>query len=128
VPYHFEFDSEHRILLTVLEGEIEGSEIDIINKAMRVQIKRMQPAAGISDLTRVTRFNVPGHVMRAAAQEPPPFPEDVPRFIVAASDVVYGMNRIYQTVADRPKLKVVRKLDEALAELGVQSVKFEKLE
>ena len=130
VPHHFEFNHEHKILLTVLEGEIEGPEIYIIDKAMREQIKRTQPAAGISDLSRVTRFNVPSHVMHEAAQGPPPFPESVPRFIVAASDLVYGMNRMYQTLADRPRgrLKVVRRIEEAFADLGIEKVEFERIE
>jgi hypothetical protein len=96
MPHHFEFDFEHKILLTVMEGEIQGPEIQTIDQDMRARIVRMQPAAGISDLTRVTNFNVPAEVMRSAALQPSPFLPETPRFIVAPTDVLYGMSRMYE--------------------------------
>lgn len=130
MSHHFEFDFEHRILLTVMEGEIQGVEISTIDKDMRARIVRMQPAAGISDLTGVTDFNVPGQIMRAAALQPAPFPPETPRFIVAPTDVLYGMSRMYELVADRPegKLQVVRSRQEALSALGVSDARFDPID
>lgn len=130
MAHHFEFDSEHRILLTVMEGDINGEEIETINRAMRAQIDRTRPAAGISDLTGVKQFNVPAEIMRAAALQPAPFPPETPRFIVAPSDLLFGMSRMYELVADRPegKLRVVRKREDALAAIGVPNPKFELLD
>ena len=130
MPYHFEFDFEHKILLTVMEGEIQGVEISTIDQDMRDRIARMQPAAGISDLSGVTNFNVPSPIMRAAALQPAPFPPETRRFIVAPSDFLFGMSRMYELVADRPegKLRVVRSREEALAALGVPNPRFELLE
>jgi hypothetical protein len=130
VPHHFEFDFEHKILLTVMEGEVQGAEIPSIDQEMRARIVRMQPAAGISDLTGVTNFNVPGQTMRSAALQPPPFPPETPRFIVAPTDFLYGMSRMYELVADRPhgKLQVVRSREEALSALGLSNPKFEPID
>ncbi len=130
MPHHFEFDFLHKILLTVMEGEIEGAEIQTINQDMRARIVRMQPAAGISDLTGVTNFNVPGEIMRSAALQPPPFSSETPRFIVAPTDFLYGMSRMYELVADCPqgKLQVVRIRQEALSALAVSNPKFEPID
>lgn len=131
MPHHFEFDSEHKILLTVMEGDIDGPEIQITDEEMRAAIARTQPTAGISDLSRVANFNVPSHIMRnAAMRQPPPYPEHTPRFIVASSDFLFGMMRMYELVADRPggKLMVVHRFEEALATLGVTNPHFAMLE
>jgi hypothetical protein len=130
MPHHFEFNFEHRILLTVMEGEIEGLEIQTIDQDMRGRIVRMQPVAGISDLTGVTHFNVPGEIMRAAALQPSPFPPETQRFLVAPTDVLYGMSRMYELVADRPhgKLQVVRTREEALSALGISNPEFQPID
>ena len=126
MPHHFEFDFEHKILLTVMEGEIQGFEIAIIDRDMRERILRMQPAAGISDLSGVSHFNVPGKIMRAAALQPAPFPPETPRFIVAPTDVLYGLARMYELVANRPQgqLHVVRSRQEALSALSLSNAQF----
>lgn len=130
MPHHFEFDYEHRILLIVMEGDIDGQEIWEIDKNMRERIVRMKPGAGISDLSGVAAFNVPSHIMRSAALQDPPFPADTPRFIVAPTDLLFGMSRMYELVANRPagRLQVVRSRAEALNAIGAQNPKFEILE
>lgn len=130
MPHHFEFDHRHGILLTVMEGDIDGAEVQIIDQEMRKRIARTKPSIGISDLTGVTNFNVPGHIMRAAALQPPPFPAETPRFIVASNDVVFGMSRMYELFADRPAgiLTVVRSREKAFSLLGIADSKFELLD
>jgi hypothetical protein len=131
MPHHFKFEPEHRILLTVVEGDIDGSEIQTIDREMRAAIDRTRPSAGISDLTAVSNFDVPSQIMRnAALQQPPPFPADTPRFIVASSDFLFGMMRMYELIANRPlgKLMVVRCMEDALATIGVSNARFELLE
>ena len=130
MPHHFEFDKEHKVLLVVMEGDIDAAEIAAIDEAMRVRINRMQPAAGISDLSLVQKFDVPAQVMRSTAMRSAPYPPETPRFSVAPSDVRYGMSRMYELVATRPsgKLQVVRSRAEALERLGVSNPRFEILE
>lgn len=130
MPHHFEFDDEHKLLLVVMEGDVDGAEIVAIDEEMRARIIRLQPAAGISDLSPVQNFNVPAQVMRSAALQAAPYPPETPRFIVAPSDLMYGMSRMYELVANHPagKLEVVRSREEALKRLGISNPKFEVLE
>lgn len=130
MPHHFAFDDEHKLLLVVMEGDIDGAEIVAIDEEMRARIARMQPKAGISDLSLVRNFNVPAEVMRSAALRAAPYPPETPRFIVAPSDLLYGMSRMYELVANRPagKLEVVRSREEALKRLGISNPKFEVLD
>ena len=129
MAHHFEFDFRNRILLVVLEGEVRGEEMVSINDDIRKHVESFHPLAGISDFTDITKFNVPSHSMRTAALEPSPYPEETPRYIVAPSDYLFGMARMYEMIADRPegKLRVVRTREEALAEIGVRDGKFEPL-
>ncbi len=129
MPHHFEFDHAQRVLLVVVEGEINDAEIMAIDEEMREQIARMQPAAGISDLSGVSAFSVSAQVMRSVALQDAPYPQETPRFIVAPTDVLYGMSRMYELVADRPRgmLQVVRNREEAFAQLGASNLKFEVL-
>jgi hypothetical protein len=130
MPHHFAFDDEHKLLLVVMEGDIDGEEIVAIDEEMRARIARMQPKAGISDLSLVRNFNVPAQVMRSTALRAAPYPSETPRFIVAPSDLLYGMSRMYELVANRPagKLEVVRSREEALKRLDISNPKFELLD
>ena len=126
MPHHFEFDSEHKILLTVLEGEIQGPELLAIDDDMLKRIERMHPAAGICDLTGVTNLNVQAAVLRTAALQPEPYPSEALRFIVAPTDVLYGMARMYELVGNRPngQMHVVRSRQEALSALSASNAEF----
>lgn len=130
MPHHFAFDDEHKLLLVVMEGDVDGAEIVQIDEEMRARISRLQPAAGISDLSLVQNFNVPAEVMRSAALQAAPYPPETPRFIVAPSDLIYGMSRMYELVANHPagKLEVVRSREEALKRLNISNPKFELLD
>ena len=128
MAHHFEFDFRQRILLVVLEGEVQGEEFAGINQDIRKQVESFHPLAGISDFTAVEQFNVPTHSLRAAASEPSPYPEEIPRFIVASTDYLFGMARMYEMLANRGTLRVVRTRDEALAGLGVKEAKFERVD
>lgn len=130
MAHHFEFDFRQRILLVVLEGEVRGEEFTSINDEIRKHVESFQPVGGISDFSAVKNLDVSSHSLRAAAFEPSPYPEEVPRFIVAPSDYLFGMARMYEMIADRPggKLRVVRSREEALTALGVKDLKFERIE
>ena len=130
MPHHFEFDDEHRILLLVLEGNVEGEEYSSLTAELRAQAKRMLPLAGITDSGGITNFNVSSQALRSAALEGSPYPEATPRYIVAPSDYLFGLARMYELVGNHSegRLKVVRKMEEALADLGVASAKFRRVD
>jgi hypothetical protein len=129
MPHHFEFDSEHRILRLVLEGDIDGDEYSGLTAELRARVKQMQPLAGITDGGGITDFNVSSQSLRNAALEGSPYPAATPRYIVAPTDYLFGLARMYELVGNHPDgaLQVVRKLEEALADLGVAKAEFERL-
>lgn len=129
MAHHFEFDSQHRILRLVMKGDVQGEEIAALNPEIRAHVHRLQPAAGISDFSAVENFNVSAQAMRTAAVQPSPYPTETPRYIVAPTDFLFGMARMYEQVADRPdsKLQVVRRIEDALTGLGAADARFETL-
>ena len=129
MAHHFEFDSQHRILRLVMKGDVQGEEIAALNPEIRAHVHRLQPAAGISDFSAVENFNVSAQAMRTAAVQPSPYPTGTPRYIVAPTDFLFGMARMYEQVADRPdsKLQVVRRIEDALTGLGAADARFETL-
>ena len=129
MPYHFEFDAEHKVMLVVLEGEVNEQEIAGMDDDIRAQAVGLKPLAAITDFSLITAFNVGSGSMREAANKPSPYPAEMPRFIVAPRDHLFGMARMYETFAERPdgKLRVVRSREEALAVLGAQNPRFEKV-
>lgn len=129
MSYHFEFDSEHRILLLAYEGDVEGGDVEKANRDMAEHVARLKLSLGIADLSAVKTLDVSAETLRTAAKQPSPYPEETPRFIVAPTDYLFGMARMYQIMASRPheKLRVVRSREEALAALGVRDAKFERL-
>jgi hypothetical protein len=129
MPYHFEFDAYHKILLIVLEGDVVPKEVETFNDDIRRQVTELEPSGAIADFSPVTSFNVAGEALHKAAMQPAPFPAETPRFIVAPTDYLFGMARMYELAADRPqeRLKVVRSMKEALTRLGVQEPHFARL-
>jgi hypothetical protein len=110
-----------------MKGDVQGEEIAVVSAEIRAQVSRLRPAAGISDFSAVENFNVSAQAMRTAAVQPSPYPSEIPRYIVAPTDFLFGMARMYEQVADRPdsKLQVVRRMEDALAGLGAADAKFE---
>ena len=130
MPGHFEFDSIHKILLVVVEGDIEDAEVLLAKDRIANQVKRLQPSAGITDLSAVRRFNVSSEAMRTAARQPSPYPDSISTFIVAPADLVFGLARMYELIGSsaRANLKVVHTRQEALDDLGVREPRFERVD
>ena len=129
MPYRFDFDVEHKLLLIVLEGNILARDVELFNGHIRQRVDELKPVGAIADFSAVTSFNVAGDALRHAASQPAPFPVETPRYIVAPTDYLYGMARMYQLAANRPheKLQVVRTMKDAFSELGVPNPNFVRL-
>jgi hypothetical protein len=128
MPYHFEFDSNHRILLIVVSGEYTDEEQLSINTDIRRHATALQPIAGIGDMSAITACLVTPASIQIAARESSPYEVGVRRFLVAPGDHVFGMSRMYQMTAkekSRTSMRIVRTRDEALEELGVSDAVFE---
>lgn len=67
--------------------------------------------------------------MFALAGEEPAMADAHPRVIVAPTQELFGLSRMFQIAGEekRPRLTVVRTLEEAYAKLGLQAARFEPL-
>ncbi len=130
--YRFEFDPVNKILLGRVEGRFTEELAAEFYGAIRKYSVATDAHAGIFDFSSVTQINVSADFVRHLARSEPAMP-DVnihPSFFVAPMTAGFGLARMFQILGEptRPLLKVVHRVDEALAELGFQSPHFESLE
>ena len=130
MPYHFEFDAEHKLFLTVVSGDFTDAELLSVNEGIRERVEVLHPVAGIGDFTHLTAFNASTANVAVVARGKSPYAGQMPRFLVAPQDHVFGLARMYQLIADpaRPGLQVVRSREEAFSILGVVDPKFVRLD
>jgi hypothetical protein len=128
MPYHFEFDHEHRILMVVAEGDLRDSDLAEAYDDTKKHLISLNPSAGISDLSGVTCLSVSADGVRRAAEKPSPYKDPMPRFLIAPHDHLFGLSRMYQIVGGETRAGVqVRSREEAFAALGVQNPRFERV-
>jgi hypothetical protein len=131
MPYHFGFDSTHRILRCQLDGNITDEELREYYRDLERYAKRSDPLAGILDMSGVTSLEVSAHVVRELAKLPPALPDpNRPRVVIAPSPAVFGVARMFELQGQqtRPNLHVVHSEKEAFAILGVTETRFEPLQ
>jgi len=130
--YRVEFDPANKILLARFEGRLTDELLAEYYRAIRRYSIATDASAGIMDLSSVTEFAVSTELIRQLANQEPAMPDAStrPRFIVTPNTLGFGLARMFQIMGEpaRPLLKVVRTLDDALTELGIQSPHFERLE
>jgi hypothetical protein len=127
----FEFDAENKLLLARFEGRLNDESLVASYQAIRKYSIATDAQAGILDFSLVTEFAVTADTIRNLARQEPAMPDAVhrPRVLVAPATHLFGIARMFQMMGEhkRPRLSVVRTLDEALATLGVRSTRFEPL-
>lgn len=130
--FRFEFDHVNKILLMRYEGRITEESLTAVYKAIRKYSIATDARAGIFDCSSITEFAVSSEFIRYLASLGPAMPDATrrPRFWVVPQTALFGLGRMYELLGQRrnPLLQIVHTLDEALAELGVQSPHFEPLE
>ena len=130
MPFHFEFEPVHAILRCRVEGPVTDESLKQYYQELCAHAARLLPRSGITDFSAVTSFEVSSETVRELAHLAPALPDPSrPRVAVAPSGLVFGLVRMFQTVGGetRPKLHVVRTLEEAYAFLDVQAPRFEPL-
>ena len=131
MSFDFVFDSTNRILCGRLDGRVADGVLKEFYRVATEYVAQIDPMAGIADLSAVTSFEVSPETARELARLSPIMadPNRV-RVIVAPSDHIFGMMRLFQLEGEptRPNLHVVHTMNEALAVLGVQDPKFERVQ
>jgi hypothetical protein len=131
MAYSFEFDPVNAILQTRFSGQVTDELLRSYYFAAGKLAARMHPRAAILDLTDAASFEVSPQTLRDLAREAPALPDvTAPRFVIAPTDYLYGMARMFQLLGEetRPLLHVVRSRNEVFAALGVPEPKFEPVE
>jgi len=127
----FEFDPVNKVLLARFEGRLTDAALGEFFQTGLKHWAATDARAVISDYTSA-EWAVSAEFLRQLANQEPAVkdPSKRPRIVVASSTVGFGLSRMFQIVGERkrPLLRVVRTLDEAYAELGIESPHFEPLE
>jgi hypothetical protein len=128
--FRFEFDAVNRILLLRLKGRMTEETLREIYTVGGRYWTATMPNAAIVDCSSVTETTISSdHIRGLARRKPMPGTEGRPRIVVAPTTLQYGLARMFQLGSEHERpLIVVHTMDEALAELGIQSPHFEPLE
>lgn len=129
MSYYYEIEERHRILLVMAYGDIEEDELRELYFDIRKRKDEERSLTGILDLSEVTAFDIRCQVIRELAAHPPNFDDPTLRAVVAPTDHLFAMSRMFQQVGSetRQQLHVVRTLNEALSLLGASDAQFHRL-
>jgi len=130
MPCSFDFDPANRILRIRMEGILTKAAITEYYRLLRLHDAAIAPRAGILDLSGITSVDLTSRSISELAILPPAFADESrPRIVVAPTDHVYGMSRMFQALGEktRPNLHVVRSLEDAYVVLGISNPRFEPI-
>lgn len=128
MPFEFSFDSNNQILGCCFKDRVTDADFTSMSLATARYIALTRPRAGLSDTTEVTSWEVTPETLHMIANRPPGVPPvRRHRVIVAPSSNIFQMLLMFAREAQstRPKLHVVRTMDEARAILDVRHFQFE---
>ena len=127
--YLLAFDSVNHVLRIRFEGELTE---DLLWESYKDGERHAPPdtRGAIFDLSAVTSIQVDAAAMQELANLPPIFNDPIPRFIVAPSDVGFGLARMFQIYGGKTRqaLHVVRTIAEAYASFEITAEHFMPLE
>jgi hypothetical protein len=129
VSYYYEFEDRYQILLTVAYGSMGENEFRELYFDMCARKDEERALTGILDLIGVTTLNIDSQLIRELASHPPTFSDPALRAVVAPTDLLFGMSRMFQMLGSetREELHVVRTLHEALTLLNAKEARFHRL-
>lgn len=131
MPFQFGFDSINQILGCCFKGRVTDTDFTEMSLAVVGYVALTLPRAGLSDTSAVTSWEVTPETLRMIANRPPGVPPvGRHRVVVAPADDVFEMLSMFASEAEftRPKLHVVRTMDQARAVLNVQQFQFEPIQ
>lgn len=131
MAYRFEFDRKNAVLLMRYEGRLTQAIAEESGEAIQKYWPTTAPNAVIVDFSSVTEFDVPTQFLhRVANQALIVDATGTPVAFVAPAQVAFGLGRMFEIAGEsrRKLVHVVRTMDEAFAELGIQFPNFETLQ
>lgn len=130
MPFHFSIDSVHGILHCQFSGELNDKSLMDYYARARHHARTLNPQIGLLEFKDITSVSISTAVLAFLADSAPAFPDaSKPRVMVAPTDLIYGKCRAFEIMGggSRPRLHIVRTLEEAYAVLGVSDPQFEPL-
>ena len=131
MPYHFEYDSQNKILMAKFEGQVTDGLIKDYYQACTSQVAVTDLRGSLTDFSNAASFDVSAETIREIAALAPADPiASRPRVVVAPASHIFGFARMFGILgeATRPNFHVVRTLREAYALLGIASPQFKPLQ
>jgi hypothetical protein len=128
LSFHFEYDAANKVLVarfTVVTDEVFKEFFEVAPRYVAAHAVEV----GIVDFTAVNSFDWSAEAARQLARMSPLVPDPKPRFIVAVSDVQFGMGRLFQQASSvgREELRIVRSVEEVYRQLGISAGSFTRL-
>lgn len=122
----FEFDPVNNILRYTWDGNLTDEVLLEGDANGRKLLAARPPCRGILDFSRVTRVDASSQTIQRIASKPPAYGSGQAVVLVAPEDVVFGLSRMFVTLGEtkRPRVQVVRTMDEAYRLLKVDSPQF----
>jgi hypothetical protein len=121
-----DFEARNNILRVTVEGRLTDAIMSDGYAAASRYVLSHPPCRGIIDLSKVAEYDVSTDALRQLAGTSPPSARAEMRIVIGPRDHVYGMNRMFQALAEkaRPNLQIVRTMDEACRLLRVEAPEF----
>ena len=128
--YSFEFDPVNNILRCSWEGNITDDVLLKGDAAGRTLVASHPLCRGIHDFSAVTFFGASSEAIKRIAGMPPAYGVDQRVVLVAPSDLLYGLCRMFVILGEetRPNEHVVRTMEKAYELLNVHSPQFISIE
>lgn len=127
--FGFYFDPINKIFLLKFSGALDEGLLENSYREWMEHAKSLAPWTVIADFSEVTVLRVSGRFVRELAGRDPGVDPVLPQFIVVSSDLAYSWARLFQGYGEksRPRLRVVRSMNEALQAVKAQPPRFEPL-
>lgn len=122
MSHQFDFDLTNKVVRGRVEGVVTDESLKEYYASASRYGRRNPTFSGICDMSAVSFMAISADTIRALAKLPPAVPNpDIPRCIVAGSQAMFGMARMFELEGGetRPNLHVVRSEREAFAILGI---------
>jgi hypothetical protein len=130
MPHLIEFEPHERIIRVTVQGELSDRGATDLYQAVQAFLSKNQVRGGILDLSPVTSLPMGLNAVRSLAKSPPLFSGPQVRVIVAASDLIFGMSRLFQISRSEihGELYVVHTLEEAYQIHSLRDPQFQFIE
>jgi hypothetical protein len=122
MKFVIEFDADRKLNRGTFHGPINDQLMLAWYDRCKQVVHKYKTQAAIVDFSDVTSFDVSPATMRHLASMAPILSDPHPRCIVAPSDFLYGMMRMFQMLSrhGRHELHILRTMTEAYQVLGLK--------